>query len=82
MQLSPLGWEHREFEPFGQGHMARSGRTRLYPIALLLSLGSKPLHCLGAGQTWSEGGGREKVLQEEQETRRLKSARGGVRDRC
>ena len=34
MQLSPLGWKHREFEPFGQGHMARSGRTRLYPSSL------------------------------------------------
>ena len=51
-------------------------------VALLLSLGSKPLHCLGAGWTWSEGGGKEKMLQEEQETRRLKSARGGGRGRC
>ena len=75
MQLSPLGWEHREFEPFGQGHMARSGRTRLYPIALLLSLGSKPLHCLGAEWTWREDRGKEKCCKKK---RREGSSQHGV----
>ena len=58
MQLSPLGWKHREFEPFGQGHMARSGRTRLYPSSLAPEPGLQTI-ALFRGRMDLERGRRE-----------------------
>lgn len=77
MQLSPLGWKHREFEPLAQGHMASSGRTRLYPSSLAPEPGLQTIALFRSRMDLERGQREGEVLQEEQETRRLKSARGG-----